>query len=237
MTLSADEYAMLISLEAETQQIKSQTDIISQDMPYQSFYILREGWAIRYKLLNNGKRQILNFLLPGDCAGLPAMVFRQADHTVTTVTPTNVSLVNPAQLMELFRRHPRVGAALYWELSQEKALVAEHLVNIGRRDAYTRLGHLFVELFWRLDAVGLIQDHAYDLPLNQTLLADALGLTPVHISRTLQRLRQDELIDLNGHRVVILDLERLEKVVHFKTAYLHLTGMPIWLRRRLNHEG
>jgi CRP-like cAMP-binding protein len=139
--------------------------------------------------------------------------------------------------MELFRRHPWVGAALYWELSQEEALVAEHLVNIGRRDAYTRLGHLFAELFWRLDAVGLVQDYAYDFPLNQTLLADALALTPVHVSRTLQRLRQDGLIELNGQQIAILDLQRLEKAVHFEAAYLHLIGMPIWLRRRLNHKG
>jgi hypothetical protein len=119
MALSADEHAMLIGLEVEVQQIKSQTDIIFQDTSYQSFYILREGWAIRYKLLNDGKRQILNFLLPGDCVGLSSVVFQQADHAVTTVTPASVSLVDPSRLMELFRRHPWVGAALYWELSQE----------------------------------------------------------------------------------------------------------------------
>lgn len=209
------------------------TSIVIQDEPYRNICILNEGWAIRYKMLLDGKRQILDFLLPGDCVGLAAMVFQSADHFVVTVTPTNVSCITPETMAELFRRHPKLGAAIYWTLSQEEALVAEHLVNIGRRNAYTRLGHLFLELFWRLDAVGLVHDHAYDFPFNQTMLADALGLSPIHINRILRRLRKDGLIQIDGRRVAVLNLKALEEAVHFETTYLHLIGLPVWLRQRL----
>ena len=103
-----------------------------------------------------------------------------------------------------------------WQLAQEESIISEHLVNIGRRDAYTRVGHLYAELYWRLDTVGLVQDFTYTLPLSQTMLADALGLSFVHISRTIRRLRQDGLVQVNGSRVVIDDLPALERAVDFE---------------------
>ena len=124
----------------------------------------------------NGRRQILNFVLPGDVVGLAAPFFTIADYSVTTIGPTNVTEMTFTRFTEIFHTQPRLGAALCWQLAQEEAIISEHLVNIGRRDAYTRVGHLFAELYWRLDTVGLVQDSTYTLPLSQTMLADALGL-------------------------------------------------------------
>jgi CRP-like cAMP-binding protein len=125
-----------------------------------------------------------------------------ADHTVLTVERARLSVVAFDHISALFCAHPRLGIALCWQLAQEQAVAAEHLVNLGRRDAYTRLGHLIVELYWRLDAVGLVQDEAYHCTLTQALLADTLGLSLVYLNRTLQRLREAGLVqwhhDHNG---------------------------------------
>ena len=231
MTLSADEREILQTFEAVTEEVDSQTELISQGEPYRCGYILHAGWAIRAKVLRNGARQILNFVLPGDVVGLAAPFFATADHSVTTLGATSVTAVTFTQFTAVFLAQPQLGAALCWQLAQEEAIISEHLVNIGRRDAYARVGHLYVELYWRLDAVGLVQDSTYTLPLSQTMLADALGLSVVHVNRTLRRLRQDGLVQVNGSHVAIHDLEALERAVDFEHTYLHLTYMPVWLRR------
>jgi CRP-like cAMP-binding protein len=186
---------------------------------------------MRAKTLRNGRRQILNFILPGDVAGLAAPFFATSEHSVTTLEPTSVTEVTFTQFMEMFHAQPRLGAALCWQLAQEEAMVSEHLVNVGRRDAYSRVGHLYLELYWRLDVVGLVHSGTYTSPLSQTVIADALGLSFVHVSRTIRRLRQDGLVQVNGSQVVIRDLAGLERAVDFEHTYLHVTATPSWLRR------
>lgn len=232
-TLSAEEKLALQRFEVARNRIESQTDLIVQGDVHAYIYIFRDGWAIRSRTLPDGACQILDVVLPGDVVGLAAPLFTIADHTVTSVTSVIAATVTGDQLIELFRAHPRLGAALCWHQAQEEAVVSEHLVNLGRRDAYRRLGHLFLELFWRLDAVGLVCDNAYDCPLSQPLLADALGLTAVHINRTLQRLRRDRLLLHERPRVVIPDPIELAQAVGFDESYLHLSVMPLWLRRYL----
>jgi CRP-like cAMP-binding protein len=230
-TLSSEEEETLQFFATMAREVNAQTELISQGEAYRCGYMLHTGWAIRAKTLPNGRRQILNFVLPGDVVGLAAPFFTIADYSVTTIGPTHVAEMTFARFAEIFHTQPRLGAALCWQLAQEEAIISEHLVNIGRRDAYTRIGHLFAELYWRLDTVGLVQDFTYALPLSQTMLADALGLSFVHISRTIRRLRQDGLVEVHGPRVVIYDLPALERAVDFEHAYLHVTSAPVWLRR------
>jgi CRP-like cAMP-binding protein len=230
-TLSSEEEETLQFFATMAREVNAQTELISQGEAYRCGYMLHTGWAIRAKTLRNGRRQILNFVLPGDVVGLAAPFFTIADYSVTTIGPTNVTEMTFTLFTEIFHTQPRLGAALCWQLAQEEAIISEHLVNIGRRDAYMRVGHLFAELYWRLDTVGLAQDFTYTSPLSQTMLADALGLSFVHISRTIRRLRQDGLVQVNGSRVVIADLSALERAVDFEHAYLHLTATPVWLRR------
>jgi CRP-like cAMP-binding protein len=235
-TLSSEEAEALQCFATMAREVNAQTELISQGEAYRCGYVLHTGWAIRAKTLHNGRRQILNFVLPGDVVGLAAPFFTIADYSVTTIGPTNVTELTFTRFTEVFHLQPRLGAALCWQLAQEEAIISEHLVNIGRRDAYTRVGHLLTELYWRLDAVGLVQDFTYTMPLSQSMLADALGLSFVHISRTIRRLRQDGLVQIHGPRVVICDLPALECAVDFENAYLHVTAAPVWLRRYLSRE-
>ena len=230
-TLSSEEEALVQFFATLAREVNTQTELISRGEAYRCGYLLHMGWAIRAKMLRNGRRQILNFVLPGDVVGLAAPFFTIADYSVTTLGPTQVTEVTFTRFAEIFHTQPRLGAALCWQLAQEEAMIAEHLVNIGRRDAYARVGHLLAELYWRLDTVGLVQDSTYTLPVSQTMLADALGLSFVHISRTLRRLRQDGLVAVHGARVVIDDLPALERAIDFEHAYLHVTAAPVWLRR------
>ena len=230
-SLSSEEEEALQFFATMSREVDARTELISQGQPYRSGYILHTGWAVRSKTLRDGRRQILNFVLPGDVVGLAAPFFAVSDYSVTTIEPSSVTELTFSRFTEIFHTQPRLGAALCWQLAQEEAVISEHLVNIGRRDAYRRVGHLYAELYWRLDTVGLVQDFTYTLPLSQTILADALGLSFVHISRTIRRLRQDGLVQINGSQVVIDDLTALERAVDFEHSYLHLTAAPVWLRR------
>lgn len=234
--LSSEEEEALQSFATTSREVDAQTELISQGEAYRGGYIMHAGWAIRAITLRNGRRQILNFVLPGDVVGLTSPFFAIANYSVTTLGPASVTEMTFSQFTEIFHTQPRLGAALYWQLAQEETIISEHLVNIGRRDAYTRLGHLYVELYWRLDAVGLVQDSTYTAPLSQNMLADALGLSFVHVSRTLRRLRQDGLMEVNGSQVIIYNLTALERAVDFEHSYLHLMATPIWLRRYRSRE-
>ena len=234
--LSPEEEAALQSFATTSREVNAQTELISQGEAYRCGYILHTGWAIRAITLRNGRRQILNFVLPGDVVGLTSPFFTIANYSVTTLGPASVTEMTFTRFTEIFHTQPRFGAALYWQLAQEETIISEHLVNIGRRDAYARVGHLYAELYWRLDTVGLVQDSTYTAPLSQNMLADALGLSFVHVSRTLRRLRQDGLIEVNGSRVVISDLTALERAVDFEHTYLHLMATPVWLRRYQSRE-
>ena len=231
LILSTDEREALQHLESHRQTVLPQTDLVVQGAPYSTAYILCEGWAIRHKTLPDGKRQILTVLLPGDCVGLAAPLLTIADAAVTTVAPATVAAIVPLSLLEIFRTHPKLGVAFNWHLAHEEAVIAEHLVNVGRRNAYMRVGHLFLELFWRLESVGLVRNRTYTMPLTQTVLADTLGLSPVHVNRTVQRLQRDGLLQVVRSQVVIHNPQLLAETVEFERAYLHLTRLPIWFSR------
>jgi len=231
--ISQDEERLLDPIAAHRVEMRKGSDLVVQGEPHETAYVILEGWALRHRQLADGRRQILNFLLPGDWAGLTAILFRSADHSVTAVTPVIAAPVSFADVTGLFRDHARLALGIYWTAAQEEAVVAEHLVDVGRRSAFERLGHLFLETLLRLEAVGqATTDGSFDFPLNQTALADALGLSHVHVNRTLKRLRREGLIAIEGRRARILDRRSLEQAVHFESTYLHLGGEPPWLRRR-----
>ena len=237
MSLSKDEEAVLAEIEDRTTPIDKATDLIVQGEKDGAIHVIRNGWALRYRHLTDGRRQILNFLLPGDWIGLTSIMFDESDHCVTTVTETVTCRLTPQDVFRLSQEQPRLAVGIYWMAAQEEAVIAEHLVDVGRRSAFERLGHMFLELFLRLEAVGVTSGNSFDFPLNQVVLADALGLSQVHVNRTLQRLRRDGLLEVNGRHATILDQPALERAVDFEKTYLHLAGLPVWLRRRFDARG
>lgn len=221
--LSGDDHAALNAMAAHrVRQRPARRDIIQEgDRPLHVNLIL-EGWACRYKLLNDGRRQIVALFLPGDLCDLHVYVLRQMDHSIGTITPVTYAEIPRATFEETVEGRPRVMQAMWWDTLVTSAIQREWTTDIGQRSAVERLAHLLLELFYRLEAVGLTRGDECDLPLVQADLADAMGLTAVHANRMLQELRSSNLISLSGKRLVILDRQRLAQVAQFNPNYLHL---------------
>ena len=184
-------------------------------------FVLQAGWACSYKDLSNGNRQIISFPIAGDCVGLRSVLLKTADHSFAALTDAVVSPVEGTHIMKCVTEFPRLAAALLWAASRDEAMVVEHLVNIGRRSALERTAHFFMELAERLNLVGLATEAEFKCPLSQFVLADALGLTPIHINRVLRQLRDQNLLTLRKGTVKIHDLNRLRTLAGFQGGYLN----------------
>jgi len=182
--------------------------------------LLQEGWASCYKDLPDGRRQIITFSVPGDCLGLRSVLLRTADHSFTAITDATVSAVDAPQVLRSVTEFPRLGAALLWAASRDEAMVVEHLVSIGRRSAIERTAHFFMELAERLNLIGLATETEFECPLSQFVLADALGLTSIHINRVLRQLRELNLLTIRKKTVTIHDLAGLRKLAGYRGGYL-----------------
>lgn len=219
--MSAAERQAITQLVHRHKSVAADTDLVRQGEVLSKAVILRDGWAIRYRTLNDGRRQIMNFLLPGDMFDLCAFLLTASDHSVGTITPCTVHLVPVSAVTDLFRRWPRLGAAMWKSALQEEATLRERILSLGRRSAQERAAHLLYELWLRLAVIGARDGGSFELPLTQIEMADALGLTPVHISRTLRRLRQRGLIELDRRRVTILRPRDEEQYGEFVRDHLH----------------
>ncbi|MBI1416908.1 MAG: helix-turn-helix domain-containing protein [Limimaricola sp.] len=224
VALTEAEFAVLAELHTRRRTFVADRDVIYEGQSKQSAYILARGWACSYKLLPNGARQIVDFQIPGDFLGLRSVLFRIADHNVEPVTLVEASEVLVSDLIDAFSRTPRLATAVLWAASRDEAMVVEHLVNIGRRDAVERTAHFLLELGARLMLVGLGTKDGYDCPLSQYLLADALGLSAVHVNRSLRQLREKGLLTFRDGKVVFDDFDGLVALADFDQSYLDQSG-------------
>ncbi len=231
VTLTREETAFLAELERTVVRQPGRTDLLRQGDRYGEASVLREGWAIRHKALPDGRRQVVNFMLPGDIIGIYSNLFECADHSVTTLTAVEVASFPPERIVELFLGFPRLAAALAWSGAREEAMVAERLLSLGRRTALERVAHLIVELLRRLSVVNMAQGDTFSLPVTQEIMADALGLSIVHVNRTLRRLRDSGLIEVGGQRITVKDVAQLAVVGQFDELYLHFIQAPDQLER------
>src|SRR5258708_967991 len=154
ITLTERELALLEGFAHESRTLGVGAKLLDPGEPYTSAYLIQDGWALRFRGFPDGRRQIINFLLPGDAFGLGALVLSRPDHMVAAITPLTLSPIAPEALMAMMREQPRVGAAFLWSAAQEEAVLREHIVSIGRRTAYERVAHLLLELMHRLEQVG-----------------------------------------------------------------------------------
>ena len=184
--------------------------------------LLVQGWACRYKLLPEGKRQIIGFVIPGDLCDLSGLVIGSMDHSISTLTTAKVALIPRDALLGIMDDHPAIGRALWQETLADASIAREWVVNVGRRTAYERIAHVLCEMGLRLEAVGLGDRSRFEFPVTQADLADATGMTTVHCNRTLQEMRSDGLITWTGSEVVIPDWERLQEVGTFSPDYLFI---------------
>lgn len=202
--------------------VPARRDLIREGEKPEFSYLIVEGWAGRYKTLPDGRRQIVSFSIPGDFCDLNVYVLKEMDHSIGAITRLSVADISREEMDELTTRDPRITQGLWWEALVNAAIQREWTLNIGQRTAYERIAHLLVELYLRLKTVGQTQNGSCDFPLTQTDLADATGLTAVHVNRTLQELRRDDLIILERRRLTIPDIPKLMDAAMFNPNYLHL---------------
>src|SRR3954447_9497439 len=224
--LSPAEISFLRDLHGSQRQFDRHRDIIAQGRPYRGVFILCEGFVWRYKILPDGKRQLLSFGLPGDLIGFPAAFYQNAVNATGSLTDVVVATLPFAAFHDLFVKFPRVAMALYWMAAREAAIYGERIVDIGRRSAYERLAHLILELLIRLRSVGLAEELSYVLPLTQELIADVLGLSGPHVSRMLRAMREERLVTIEDHRLTVVDLESLTQLAGFDGDYLARSRIP-----------
>jgi CRP-like cAMP-binding protein len=183
--------------------------------------ILLDGLLSRYKDLRDGQRQVTELHVAGDFADLHSFTLKRLDHNVMTLTPCRVASVPHSRLKALTETLPRLTRLYWFSTNLDAAIHREWAISLGRRDAGSRVAHLLCELQARLHIVGLADMQGYDLPLTQTDLADCLGLTSVHVNRTLKRLREDGVVDVRRGKVVIGKLDRLRAIAEFDPSYLY----------------
>jgi CRP-like cAMP-binding protein len=224
VALSDEDLDMLDRLHKRRRSFAAGVDMVHQGQVDQSAYILAKGWVCSYKLLPNGKRQIVDFQIPGDFLGLRSVLFRTADHNIEPVTMVEASEVIITDLLDAFATTPRLATAVLWAASRDEAMVVEHLVGIGRRNALERMAHYLLEFGARLKLVGLGTTDGYACPLSQFMLADALGLSAVHVNRILRQLREQGLLTFHRGRVTIHDFEGLVTLADFDKTYLDHDG-------------
>jgi CRP-like cAMP-binding protein len=221
--LSETDRQAIESLCGKTRTVRAGEDLIRGGERPDKVFLLLEGWGFRYKLMPDGQRQILAYLIPGDLCDIHIFVLKRMDHGIALLSPGAVTTISPGKLIEVMDRHPRVQRALWWSSLVDEAILREWLVNLGQRDAHDSLAHLLCEMWFRMRAVGLAEaGKPFSLPLTQAQLGDTLGLTPVAVNRALQRLRGEGLISLQDKQLTIHDPERLAAISGFEPNYLHL---------------
>ncbi|PIK71875.1 Crp/Fnr family transcriptional regulator [Methylobacterium frigidaeris] len=220
--LSDEEREAIAHLPVTVRPLGPHQDIVREkDRPSQCCLLL-EGWACRYQLLSEGKRQIFSFHIPGDIPDLQSLHIRVMDHNVCTLSSAVVAFIPHEALLDLTAAFPAIAAILWRDTLVDGAVFRAWMTGLGRRTACEAVAHLFCELYLKLQAMGLARDYAYRLPLTQLDLGDALGLSNVHVNRTLRELRGKDLITLHGGTLEIYKWQELADSCDFDPAYLHL---------------
>lgn len=221
--LSEDDRQALARLgTAPVVKVKARGDMVREGEKPAVVRLMLSGWAARYKDLPDGRRQIVGFFVPGDFCDLNVYILEAMDHSIGAISPVSYLAIPPPMLEQLTLERPRVGQALLWHELVSTAVMREWLLNIGQRSAFERLAHLLVEMFYRMRAIGQARDFVCPFPPTQSDLAEASGLTSVHVNRTIQELRREGLIELAHKELTILDFDRLSRTAMFNPNYLHL---------------
>ena len=206
-------------------QVASHQDVISDRARLAEVHLIVNGFACRYKLLGDGRRQITAFLVAGDFCDLSGLLMHQMDFGVAALGySTTLAVISHERLMDIFEKHPRLAFGLWRDTMIDAAIYRQWLINIGRRSAYAGIAHLLCEIWLRMQAAGLTRDGSFELPMTQAEIGDALGLSTVHVNRTLQQLRADSLIEFKSNVVRVLDWRRLQTAGEFDPSYLQIAA-------------
>ena len=223
VALTAADRATLNAIVRQARTVDANVDVMTEGERPKTVHLMMSGLAYRYKDLIDGRRQILAILVPGDICHLHVAILGEIDHSIATASPCTFVDIPSDAIRDLAAQNPRIAHGLWWSTLVDEAILREWLVNMGQRSADQRIAHVFCELLVRLQAVGRATENSYEFPLSQRRFGDLLGLTDVHVNRTLQSLRERQLIKLKGSVLTIPDVPRLKAFAGFNARYLHLT--------------
>jgi CRP-like cAMP-binding protein len=225
--ISPEEEQVVRGLVAQVTEVKADQTVIRHGEELQHSLLLLSGWLSRAMDLPTGQRQIAELHVPGDFADLHSFTLKRLDHDVVALTRCRLGVVPHQRLTEVTERFPHLTRMFWLMTNIDAAIQREWTLSLGQRDAISRMAHLLCELNVRLGVVGLSENNSYDFPLTQVELGESLGLTSVHVNRTLQELRRRRLIDVENRRVVIHDLEGLKSVAQFDPSYLYVEKIAL----------
>jgi CRP-like cAMP-binding protein len=220
--LTDDDKATMRALcDEQVTSVRAKRDIIRDGESPDCIHLILDGWAARYKLMPDGSRHITAFLIPGDFCDLHSTVLATMDHGIVALTDCKVAFLDSGKLDRITSERSLLTKALWWMTLVDEATLREWVSN-SRRKAVAALAHLLCEMHIRMRSVDLVNDNRLNLPLTQEDLADATGMTSVHMNRTIQTLREAGLISLRARELVIPDVQALAKAGGFDDRYLHL---------------
>ena len=216
----ATEVTKRFDLGVSVRSVRPGREIVTEGKRCTAVFLISQGVAMRYRILRDGQRQIVNLLLPGDFAGVTSCHFETALFSIKTLTQAAVHPIPLSRLIRLSQSHPTLAEELFRSFASDAAIVAEHLIAVGRRSAPERVAHLLLELLTRLRQLGLADEHAFQLPLTQEIIGDALGLSVPYVNRVLQQLRAEGLVRIKNKKIEIYNMEELSALADFKHDYL-----------------
>jgi CRP-like cAMP-binding protein len=222
-SFSSDDRRQLDRLASGEQKTwKAKRDIIRDGDHVDRVHLITSGLAARNKIMPDGKRQIMAFMIPGDLCDLEVFVLGKMDHSITALNETTCALIPSATIEKLLTDMGGLTRALWWSTMTDTAVLRERIIDYGQRDGAERLAHLFYELLVRFRMIGMAANNVYPFQVTQDDLADATGMTAVHLNRILQMLRRDGLIEFSGKVVKVQNPTQLKRFARFNADYLHL---------------
>lgn len=220
-TLNEGDVAALTRATANGRWVPPRHDLIREgDRPGVVFVIL-QGWACRYKILPNGTRQVLAYLMPGDSCDLHIALLAEMDHSIQTITKVRVATIDRRDMDAILEDHRGIARALYIGQLIDEGTMRAWITSMGRRTSVERVAHLMCELYLRARTIGLIEETRFEVPVSQRLLADSLGMTAVHLNRVVKKLRLENALILSRSSVTITDPQKLAQLAGFDENYLH----------------
>ena len=220
--ISSDEERVIRGLVAETRRVRADEVVVAAGQELDFSLLLIDGWLVRSKDLPSGDRQVMELHIAGDFADLHGFTLKRLDHDLISVSECTLGIVPHERLMEISERRPHLARVYWLSTNVDAAITREMALSLAQRSAISRMAHLFCELHVRLGIVDKTQGNTFEFPLTQRELAECLGLTVVHVNRTLQELRRRGLVEAGNRQITILDKRGLESLAEFDPAYLYL---------------
>jgi CRP-like cAMP-binding protein len=226
-SLTLEEIGMLEEAIEPPRAVPAHRDLISEGDSPSSLFVILDGWACRYKLVPDGSRQIMAFLMPGDFCDIHVSELDEMDHSIATITPCKVTTIPRGKVEAIAASTPALTRAFWRAQLIDEGVLRAWIVSIGRRDSMERIAHLMLELYIRMRNVGLAHDGECEMPLTQIVLADALGLTPVHVNRVLGKLRTRGVMEIGAKTLQIMNIAELAGIAGYDDNYLHRRIKPV----------